>query len=100
VRLHTLLALGHLVGDLVTLIEGLESLSYYACVVHKEVLTSVVWDNKAVAFLGVEPLDCSFWGHVLNLALAFSITRRAKLALFEDEGNGHVDLVSTNLAVL
>src|ERR671916_637157 len=36
--LHALLALGRLVGDLVTLFEGLEPCTLYAGVVHKEIL--------------------------------------------------------------
>src|SRR5215212_5103028 len=38
VRLHALLALGSLVGDLGTLIEALEAVTRYTTVVHEEVL--------------------------------------------------------------
>jgi hypothetical protein len=63
--LHALLALGRLVGDLVTLFEGLEPCTLYTREVHKEVLTPIVWEDKAVALILTEPLNRSL-GHTLS----------------------------------
>src|SRR5215207_10639708 len=64
IRLHALLALGSLVGDLGTLIEALVAVTRYTAVVHEEVLSTLVWGDEAVALLVVEPLYRSldhFW---------------------------------------
>src|SRR5215212_4196442 len=63
--LHTLLALGRLVGDFGAFLQGLEAGSLYTRVVHEEILTPIVWGDKAVAFLVAEPLHCSL-GHILE----------------------------------
>ena len=62
-RLHALLALGRLVGDLGTFFEGLEPAACYPAVVNEEVFATLIWGDKAVALLVVEPLDRSL-GHV------------------------------------
>src|ERR671921_323920 len=62
VRLHALLALGSLVGDLGALIEALEAVTRYARVVHEEVLATLVRGDEPVAFIVVEPLYRSL-GH-------------------------------------
>src|SRR5919112_3243069 len=64
-RLHALPALGRLVGDLLTLFEGLVPLAGYACVVHEEVFATIIGGDKAVAPLLAEPLDRSL-GHILK----------------------------------
>src|ERR671913_1808858 len=63
VRLHALLALGSLVGDLGTLIEALEAVADYTRMVHEEVLAALVGGDEAVAFIVVEPLYRSL-GHI------------------------------------
>ena len=63
-RLHSLLTLLGLVGDLGALLEGLEPTAGYPGIVYEEVFAALVRGDKAVAFIGVEPLDCSL-GHVL-----------------------------------
>src|SRR5215211_148302 len=63
IRLHALLALGSLVGDLGTLIEALEAVASYTTVVHEEIITALVGGDEAVAFLVVEPLYRSL-GHI------------------------------------
>src|SRR5215216_2076362 len=63
VRLHALLALGSLVGDLGTLLKTLEAVTCYTAVVHEEILTALVGGDEAVAFIVVEPLHCSL-GHI------------------------------------
>jgi hypothetical protein len=71
--LHALLALGRLIGDLLTFIEGLVPSTCYPAVVHEEILASITRGDKAVALLVVEPLDRSL-GHVLEptfLSLGF-----------------------------
>src|SRR5215216_438407 len=59
IRLHTLLALGGLVGDLGALIEALEAVAGYTRVVNEEIITALVGGDEAVALLVVEPLNCS-----------------------------------------
>src|SRR3712207_4012143 len=44
-RLQTLPALGHLVGHLLALVEGLKSAACYACVVHKHIFATI--DRKS-----------------------------------------------------
>src|SRR5215218_1105408 len=63
IRLHALLALGSLVGDLGALLETLEAVTHYARVVHEEVLVTLIRGDEAVAFLVTEPLYCSL-GHI------------------------------------
>src|SRR5215204_1107532 len=63
VRLHALLALGSLVGDLGTLIEALEAVTCYTTVVNEEITTALVGGDEAVAFIVVEPLYRSL-GHI------------------------------------
>ncbi len=55
-RLHALLTLGRLVGDLGTLFKGLEPFTLYTREVHEEVLTPIVWGDEAVALILAEPL--------------------------------------------
>src|SRR4028119_2333194 len=69
-RLHPLTSLGRLVGDLGTLVEGLEALAGYAGVVHEEILAPIIRGDKAVALLVAEPLHCSL-GH--NQAPTFRV---------------------------
>src|SRR5215207_4043154 len=65
--LHAPSALDRLVSYLLAFFEGLKATaSGYACVVHEEVFASIIRCNKAIAFVAVEPLDCSL-GHVLKL---------------------------------
>src|SRR5215204_3567935 len=64
--LHASSALDRLVSHLLAFFEGLEATTSYACVVHEEVFTSIIRRNKAIAFVTIEPLDCSL-GHVLKL---------------------------------
>jgi hypothetical protein len=56
-----------LVGHLVALVEGLETITLYAGVVDEEVLAPLVGRDKAVALLAVEPLYRSL-RHVLEPA--------------------------------
>src|SRR5215212_2317461 len=62
IRLHALLALGLLVGDLGAFIEALEAVTRYTAVVHENVLATLIRGDEAVAFLIVEPLYRSL-GH-------------------------------------
>src|SRR5215213_7141083 len=76
--LHTSSALDRLVSHLLAFFEGLEATAGYARVVHEEVFASIIRRNKAIAFVAVEPLDCSL-GHVLKLIflfLGYSTTKR------------------------
>src|SRR5829696_9589006 len=74
-RLQTFPALGHLVGHLLALFEGLKSTACYPRVVHEYIFATVFWRDEAIALLVVEPLDRSL-GHVLKnpafLFLGFS----------------------------
>src|SRR5215207_10916267 len=63
IRLHALLALGSLIGDLGALIEALEAVAGYTRVVHEEIITALVGGDEAVALLVVEPLYRSL-GHI------------------------------------
>ncbi len=60
--LRTLLALAHLVADLLSLLEGLEPAALYSGEVHEYVLASIVWRDEAVAFVLRKPLYRSL-GH-------------------------------------
>src|SRR5215212_4547626 len=64
-RLQTLPALGHLVGYLLALLEGLKSAACYPRVVHEHIFAAIFWRDEAKALLVVEPLDRSL-GHVLK----------------------------------
>src|ERR671921_2117463 len=64
--LHAPSALHRLVSHLLAFFEGLEATTGYTRVVHEEVFASIIRSNKAIAFVAVEPLDCSL-GHVLKL---------------------------------
>ena len=61
-RLHTLLALRRLVGDLLAFFKRLESAATYPAVMHEEVFATLIRGDKAVALILVEPLNRSFWG--------------------------------------
>jgi hypothetical protein len=77
--LHTPSASDRLVSHLLAFFEGLEATACYARVVHEEVFASIIWRNKAIAFVAVEPLNCSL-GHVLKLvflSLGFITTKKA-----------------------
>src|SRR4028118_955802 len=63
VRLHALLALGRLEGDLGTFVEGLEPLARYPAVMDEEVFATLVRGDKAVALIIAEPLNRSL-GHI------------------------------------
>src|SRR5918993_1434648 len=63
VRLHALLALGSLVGDLGTLLKALEAVTCYTAVVNEEIITALVGGDEAVALIVVEPLYRSL-GHI------------------------------------
>src|SRR5215216_4359500 len=81
--LHAPSALDRLVSHLLAFFEGLEATACYARVVHEEVFASIIRRNEAVAFVAVEPLDCSL-GHVLKLiflSLEFFTTKRPPLYL-------------------
>jgi transposase len=54
--------LDRIVSHLVALFEGVEATAGYARVVHEEVFASIIWRNKAIAFVAAEPLDRSL-GH-------------------------------------
>jgi hypothetical protein len=58
-RLHALLPLGRLVGDLGALLEALEALARDARVMHEEVLAALVRGDEAVALIVAEPLNRS-----------------------------------------
>jgi hypothetical protein len=63
-RLGALLALTHLVGDLLSLLEVSEPAALYSGEVHQEVLAPLVGGYEAVALLLVEPLHRAlghFW---------------------------------------
>src|SRR5215203_4582096 len=62
-RLQTFPALGHLVGYLLALVEGLKSAACYPRVVHEHIFATIFWRDEAIALLFVEPLDHSL-GHV------------------------------------
>src|SRR5215204_1293402 len=76
-RLHPLLALRRLVGDLRALLQGPKTAAGYPGVVHEEVLATLVRGDKAVALLVVEPLDRSL-GHILKPAFLFSGLQQTK----------------------
>src|SRR5829696_2917200 len=76
-RLHPLLALRRLVGDLRALLQGPEPVAGYPGVVHEEVLATLVRGDKAVALLVVEPLHRSL-GHILKPAFLFSGLQQTK----------------------
>src|SRR5829696_3857821 len=81
--LHAPSALDRLVSHLLAFFEGLEATAGYARVVHEEVFASIIRRNKAIAFVAVEPLDCSL-GHVLKLvflSLGLFTTKRPPLYL-------------------
>src|SRR5215208_584 len=63
IRLHALLTLGRLVGDLGALIEALEAVTRNARVVHEKVLATLIRGDEAVALIVVEPLYRSL-GHI------------------------------------
>src|SRR5215212_52550 len=77
--LHTLLALGRLVGDFGAFLQGLEAGSLYTRVVHEEILTPLVRGDKAVAFLVAEPLNRSL-GHIHEPAFLSSGLPQQKAA--------------------
>src|SRR5215217_5133699 len=62
-RLQTLPALGHLVGYLLALLEGLKCAACYPRVVHEHIFATIFWRDEAKALLVVEPLDRSL-GHM------------------------------------
>ena len=66
-RLHTLRALGRLVGDLLALFKGPEPGTLYVGVMDENVPAPVVRGDEAVALLLVEPANCSL-GHMLEPA--------------------------------
>src|SRR5215207_9389047 len=77
--LHASSALDRLISYLLAFFEGLKATAGYARVVHEEVFASIIRRNKAVAFVAVEPLDCSL-GHVLKLiflSLGLFTTKRS-----------------------
>src|SRR5215210_5588786 len=81
--LHAPSALDRLVSHLLAFFEGLEATTGYARVVHEEVFASIIRRNKAIAFVAVEPLDCSL-GHVLKLiflSLGLFTTKRPPFSL-------------------
>src|SRR5829696_5602202 len=63
-RLHPLVALRRLVGDLLVFFKRLESAATYPAVMHEEFFATLIRGDKAVALLVVEPLDRSL-GHML-----------------------------------
>src|SRR5215204_224234 len=63
-RLHALLALRRLVGDLLAFFKRLESAATYPAVMHEEVIATLIRGDEAVALLVIEPLDRSL-GHML-----------------------------------
>src|SRR5215211_1115618 len=65
IRLHALLALSSLVGDLGTLVEALVAVAGYTRMVHEEILATLVRSDEAVALLVIEPLYRSL-GHFWN----------------------------------
>src|SRR5215216_6334688 len=79
-RLQTLPALGHLVGYLLALFEGLKSAACYPRVVHEHIFAAIFWRDEAKALFVGKPLDRSL-GHVLKdpafLSLGFSVRDRA-----------------------
>src|SRR5215213_7749101 len=70
-RLQTLPALGHLVGCLLALFEGLKSAACYPRVVHEHVFATILWSDEAKALLIGKPLDRSL-GHVPKTLPFFS----------------------------
>src|SRR5215203_4559182 len=81
--LHAPPALDRLISHLLAFFEGLEATTSYARVVHEEVFASIIRRNKAIAFVAIEPLDCSL-GHVLKLiflSLGLFTTKRPPLFL-------------------
>src|SRR5215218_11396066 len=48
-RLQTFPALGHLVGYLLALFEGLKSAACYPRVVHEHVFATILWSDEAIA---------------------------------------------------
>jgi hypothetical protein len=83
-RLQTLPALGHLVGYLLALLEGLKSAACYPRVVHERIFATIFWRDEAKALLGVEPLDGSLGQCTEDpafLSLGFSARNGALLIL-------------------
>jgi hypothetical protein len=54
-RLQTFPTLGHLVGYLLALLEGLESAACYPTVVNEDSFSAILWRDEAKALLVVEP---------------------------------------------
>ena len=79
-RLQTLPALGHLVGYLLALSEGLKSAACYPRMVHEDIFAAIFWRDEAIALFVRKSLDRSL-GHVLKnpafLFLGFSARDRA-----------------------
>ena len=49
----------HFKGDLLAVLQTLETRTLYGGDVDEDVLAAVVWLNEAKAFLGVEPFHCA-----------------------------------------
>src|SRR5918993_4988421 len=64
-RLHPLLALRRLVGDLLAFFKRLESAATYSAVMYEEVFATLIRGDEAVALVLVEPLDRSL-RHILK----------------------------------
>jgi len=90
VRLHALLALGRLVGDLGTLVEGLEAAPGYTRMVDEEVFATLIRGDEAVALLVAEPLNRSL-GHI-GARLSFEGPHRNKKAAPLVEGGASVTI--------
>jgi hypothetical protein len=83
--LRTLLALTHLVGDLLSLLEAPEPATLYGGEVHEEVLTPVIGSNEPVALVLVEPLNCSL-GHKLAPTFLSQEPSEARAPIFDQRG--------------
>src|SRR5215216_5539957 len=70
-RLQTLPALGHLVGYLLALFEGLKSAACNPRVVHEHIFAAILWRDEAKALFVVEPLDRSLGLVPLKPRLSF-----------------------------
>src|SRR5215207_703828 len=85
IRLHTLLALGSLVGDLGTLLKTPEAVACYTTVVNKEIITALVGGDEAVALIVAEPLYRSL-GHIWSPPFSVGAPLQQKAAPLVEGG--------------
>src|ERR671912_2441578 len=96
IRLHALLALGSLVGDLGALLKALEAVTRYARVVHEEVLATLIRGDEAVALLVTEPLYRSL-GHIWSPPFSVGAPLQQKSRSSDIEGGASLTIKPTSI---